>query len=343
MQTVTKAILDYNRGRDPERLKMKLAAIRADAFGFFRGTCPLFYSTLKLDRSLVEGPSILACGDLHLQNFGSYKGDNRLVYFDLNDFDESCVAPVAFELVRFLTSIGVGASPLGISDKVASKLILRFIETYAANVISKKPRWVERPLATGPVKTLLQSLRGRHRRDLIMARTRRKAGKIRLIIDGKRTLAASKQEVSLIFRAPDDGPLHHQLPAVIELVCRCPDTRFILDHFGKPGIKAGLLDPWREHIRALAALPNVNCKLSGLITEADHAAWTIDQLRPYVDHVLATFDTSRVLFGGDWPVAKLAGAYPRWLDTARQLVSHVSPAGQDAIFAGNARRAYRLP
>ncbi len=136
---------------------------------------------------------------------------------------------------------------------------------------------------------------------------------------------------------------HHQLPAVIELVCRCPDTRFILDHFGKPGIKAGLLDPWREHIQALAALPNVNCKLSGLITEADHTAWTIDQLRPYVDHVLATFDTSRVLFGGDWPVAKLAGAYPRWLDTAQQLVSHVSPAGQDAIFAGNARRAYRLP
>ena len=136
---------------------------------------------------------------------------------------------------------------------------------------------------------------------------------------------------------------HQQLPAVIELVCRCPDTRFILDHFGKPGIKAGRLDPWRDHIRALAAWPNVNCKLSGMITEADHAAWTIDQLRPYVDHVLATFDTSRVLFGGDWPVAKLAGTYPRWLDTARQLVSHVSPAGQDAIFAGNARRAYRLP
>lgn len=136
---------------------------------------------------------------------------------------------------------------------------------------------------------------------------------------------------------------HHQLPAVIELVCRCPDTRFILDHFGKPGIKAGLLDPWREHIRALAALPNVNCKLSGLITEADHAAWTADQLRPYVDQVLATFDTSRVLFGGDWPVAKLAATYSRWLDTARQLVSHVSPAGQDAIFTGNARRAYRLP
>jgi L-fuconolactonase len=135
---------------------------------------------------------------------------------------------------------------------------------------------------------------------------------------------------------------HHQLPAVIRLVQACPDTRFILDHFGKPGIRAGLLDPWREHIRQLAALPNVDCKLSGLITEADHAAWTPDHLRPYVDHVLATFGPSRLLFGGDWPVAKLAGAYPRWLDTARQLVSHIPPEGQAAIFGGNARRVYRL-
>jgi L-fuconolactonase len=136
---------------------------------------------------------------------------------------------------------------------------------------------------------------------------------------------------------------HHQLPAVIRLVRACPDTAFILDHFGKPGIKAGLLDPWRAHIDALAALPNVDCKLSGLITEANHAAWTQDHLRPYVDHVLAAFGPSRLLFGGDWPVAKLAGPYTRWLDTARQLVSHVSPEGQAAIFADTARRVYRLP
>jgi L-fuconolactonase len=136
---------------------------------------------------------------------------------------------------------------------------------------------------------------------------------------------------------------HHQLPAVIELVRNCPGTRFILDHFGKPGIRVGLLDPWREHIRTLAALPNVDCKLSGLITEADHAGWTLEHLQPYVDHVLATFGPARLLFGGDWPVVKLAGTYVRWLDTARQLVSHVSPEGQAAIFGGNARRVYRLP
>jgi L-fuconolactonase len=135
---------------------------------------------------------------------------------------------------------------------------------------------------------------------------------------------------------------HHQMPAVVRLARACSGTRFILDHFGKPGIRAGLLDPWREHIRELAAMPHVDCKLSGIITEADHRSWTIEQLRPYADHVLATFGPARVLFGGDWPVAKLAGAYPRWLDTARSLVSHLSSAEQDAIFRQNARRVYRL-
>ncbi len=134
----------------------------------------------------------------------------------------------------------------------------------------------------------------------------------------------------------------HQLPAVARLVRACPDTRFILDHFGKPGIRARLLDPWRAHLAELAALPNVDCKLSGLITEADHAAWTPADLKPYVDHALATFGPGRLLFGGDWPVAKLAGAYPRWLDTARALVSHLPVADQEAIFRRNALRVYRL-
>ncbi|MDQ5977766.1 MAG: L-fuconolactonase [Verrucomicrobiota bacterium] len=135
---------------------------------------------------------------------------------------------------------------------------------------------------------------------------------------------------------------HHQLSTVVRLVQACPDTRFILDHFGKPGIRAGLLDPWRAHFAELAALPNVDCKLSGLITEADHRAWTAADLKPYVDHALATFGPGRLLFGGDWPVAKLAGAYPRWLDTAAGLVEHLPSADQDAIFRRNALRVYRL-
>jgi L-fuconolactonase len=135
---------------------------------------------------------------------------------------------------------------------------------------------------------------------------------------------------------------HPQMPAIVDLVRQCPDVSFILDHAGKPGIRAGLLDPWREHIRQLAALPNVVCKFSGLVTEADPQHWTVAQLRPYVTHLLDTFGPSRLLFGGDWPVAKLATGYRRWLDTARDLVAHLTAAEQTALFHDNAARIYRI-
>jgi L-fuconolactonase len=135
---------------------------------------------------------------------------------------------------------------------------------------------------------------------------------------------------------------HPQLPAVIDLVRACPQTSFILDHAGKPGIRDGVLEPWREHIRKLARHSNLVCKLSGLVTEADCENWTIDDLRPYVAHLLETFGPSRLLFGGDWPVAKLATSYPRWLETARELVADLSPDEQQAIFYDNAARIYRL-
>ncbi|HUG12622.1 MAG TPA: amidohydrolase family protein [Opitutaceae bacterium] len=135
---------------------------------------------------------------------------------------------------------------------------------------------------------------------------------------------------------------HPQLPAVIELVSRCPQASFILDHGGKPGIRDGLMDPWRAHIRALAALPNIVCKLSGLATEAGHADWTEAQLRPYAEHLLECFGSSRLLFGGDWPVAKLAVGYVRWLEIAQRFVESLNAAEQAAVFRSNADRVYRI-
>ena len=138
----TQSILDYNLGRDPERLQLKLKALRGDTFAFFRGTAPLFYATLAMPASLLATPKVLACGDLHLENFGSYKGDNRLVYFDVSDFDETCVAPCAFDLVRISSSILVAAKTLGIGKKQASKLMAKFVDVYAINLVAAKPRWV---------------------------------------------------------------------------------------------------------------------------------------------------------------------------------------------------------
>lgn len=154
-------------------------------------------------------------------------------------------------------------------------------------------------------------------------------------IDGVRQLPAAGLSFDICCK-------HPQLPAVIELVRACPQTQFILDHGGKPGIRHGLLDPWRDHIRELATLPNIVCKLSGLVTEADHRNWTIAQLEPYVTHLLVTFGSSRLLFGGDWPVAKLACGYRRWLEIARDFTADLSAAEQTAIFQDNATRIYRI-
>lgn len=135
---------------------------------------------------------------------------------------------------------------------------------------------------------------------------------------------------------------HHQLPNTLEMVRRCPDVAFVLDHIAKPGIKAGLTDPWRAQIKQMAALPNVVCKLSGLTTEADHRTWTREQLRPYIEHVVECFGPDRILYGGDWPVSELAGAYVRWLETLDWATARVSPADKRKLFRENTIRTYRL-
>lgn len=134
-----------------------------------------------------------------------------------------------------------------------------------------------------------------------------------------------------------------QLESTIALVRRCPQTQFILDHFGKPEIAQQSLDPWRDGVRELAALPNVICKVSGLVTEAGHRQWTPQDLVPYVAHVLAVFGEDRVVFGGDWPVVLGASSYRRWVETLDGLTTHLSQAARHKLWAENARRFYRLP
>jgi L-fuconolactonase len=135
---------------------------------------------------------------------------------------------------------------------------------------------------------------------------------------------------------------HPQLPDVIELVSQCPDITFVLDHVGKPSIKAGLLDPWRDHIKTLAQFPNVHCKISGMVTEADHQNWTPEQLQPYIDHVIDSFGIERVMYGGDWPVALLASSYERWVETVMKAVQSLNEDERNQFFYENARTFYRL-
>ncbi|GAC1332431.1 MAG: hypothetical protein NVS3B11_00700 [Collimonas sp.] len=194
MVNVVKRIQEYNAGRDPQRLQMKYKNIRNDPFTFLRGTCHLFYERLPQSGVMRSAPLAWICGDLHLENFGSYKGDNRLAYFDLNDFDEAVLAPVSWELVRLLTSVLIAAH--GTPDSAADgRLMCRnLIDAYGAALANGKPRWVERDLATGMVGTLLDGLRGRQRAAYLDTRTVRK-GKLRMLrVDGKKALPVSDKQ-----------------------------------------------------------------------------------------------------------------------------------------------------
>ncbi len=136
--------------------------------------------------------------------------------------------------------------------------------------------------------------------------------------------------------------IHHQLPAVIQLVREAPEVSFVLDHIGKPDIKGGVTEPWATHIRELASEDNVVCKLSGLVTEADMETWTAQDLKPYIDHVIDAFGFDRLMFGSDWPVCTLASDYGRWLGAVQEATADASDEEKYHLFYGTAERFYRL-
>lgn len=136
--------------------------------------------------------------------------------------------------------------------------------------------------------------------------------------------------------------LPHHLDDAIELAAGAPDTRLVLDHLGKPDIAGGGHDDWHAGFRELAAHDNVWCKLSGLVTEADAASWTVDDLRPVVDAALAAFGPPRLLWGSDWPVVTLAATHRRWRDATDTLLGELTASERDAIRSGTAIDVYGL-
>ncbi|NIF56046.1 amidohydrolase family protein [Burkholderia sp. Ax-1724] len=135
---------------------------------------------------------------------------------------------------------------------------------------------------------------------------------------------------------------HDQFENTIEMIRRCPSVSFVLDHIGKPDIKAKRIEHWCHHIRELSALKNVVCKLSGVLTQANHATWTQDQVIPYIEHVIDCFGVDRVLFGGDWPVLELAASYREWVDIVDRATDILDADDKRKIFRDNAIRIYRL-
>jgi len=213
----------FNQPLLAEKVQWKYKRMAENIFGFYRGTCHLFFEDLaKKVKKLPRSPLAWISGDLHIENFGSYKAANGLVYFDLNDFDEALLAPAAFEVLRMITSIFIAFYALKIQRKQAINMARLFIRTYAATLEKGKAQYIEPQTAKGIICTFLEAVSKRDQQQLIEKRTMIYKGKLRLLVDNEKHFAIDKElKKQLIahmkdwIRTSDDGPYYYKVKDVV--------------------------------------------------------------------------------------------------------------------------------
>jgi uncharacterized protein (DUF2252 family) len=194
MAGVIEKIQTFNKGRSPEFLQMKYAFMKQDLFRFYRGTCHLFYQDLAKKITWKDNTKCLISGDLHLENFGTYKGDDRDVYFDINDFDEALLAPATWEGARFLTSIYVAASVVGYDEKMADELTKRAVATYTQTLKKGKTLSINKRSASGLLKYFLEKVKQRKENEFVLSRIIFKKKNPRLVIDNVKAFKVERNE-----------------------------------------------------------------------------------------------------------------------------------------------------
>lgn len=155
------------------------------------------------------------------------------------------------------------------------------------------------------------------------------------VIDGLRELAARGIPYDLLLRPP-------HLPFIPELADKVPGLRMVIDHIAKPLIASRVMEPWARDLETVSKIPGMHCKLSGMITEADHKAWSAEDLRPYVRHALNLFTPDRLMFGSDWPVCRLAGSWKQVLAACTQACGPLPQTEREKILGGTAVKFYGL-
>ena len=171
MSSIAERIKKFNSTRLPAYTALKYHSMAENPFRFFRGTCHLFYEDLHSNNALPAYPLSWICGDLHLENFGSYKGENRLVYFDLNDFDEGILAPATWEIARMLASIFTGFASLSIKKKDATATAQLFLRVYSETLAKGKAKYLEHETANGIVRIFLEKICERKQKELVRSHT----------------------------------------------------------------------------------------------------------------------------------------------------------------------------
>lgn len=199
MSSVIKRINEYNKALPEDLKNLKFKAMSESPFRFYRGTCHLFAEDFKELYGFDSKLKTWICGDLHFENFGSYKGANRLVYFDLNDFDESVLAPPQPEITRFLTSIIIAGEQMKVNAASIHKTLEEVTDLYTATLSAGKALMVESELAKGILKKYFHRLQSRNRETFIAKHTSHVKGKITLKPDGVHLLPIAKKKRQEIF------------------------------------------------------------------------------------------------------------------------------------------------
>jgi uncharacterized protein (DUF2252 family) len=193
-KNIVKRIYRYNKARDPKLVKAKYDALLESPFRFFRGTCHLFYEDLPKKSFLLQSPRAWICGDLHLENFGSFQGDNRLAYFDMNDFDESFLGPCLLDVVRCSTSVFLATDMVKLEVSDCHEPVRRFLKAYAQTLSTGLIRSVEKETAAGVIGKMMEAVANRTRKALLDKKVDFKGKRPFIKIDGLKSIAIGKEK-----------------------------------------------------------------------------------------------------------------------------------------------------
>jgi uncharacterized protein (DUF2252 family) len=266
MSKLAERLKSFNAPLLPEMVQLKYEAMTENAFRFYRGTCHLFYEDLANTNPLPLSPLTWICGDLHIENYGSYKGDNKLVYFDMNDFDEGLLAPACYEIARMATSIFIAFETLEIEPEKAEKMVQLFLKTYSVTLAKGKAMSIEPRTAKGIVYNFLTSADKSTQKELLKKRTISKKKKIMLSLEDERHFKVDKKlkqeltaHVNEWIANSSDGPYNYEVKGVV----------FRLAGTGSLGLK-----------RYLFLLKSTNTKNKYLLVDMKQS--TTSSVLPYV-------------------------------------------------------------
>jgi uncharacterized protein (DUF2252 family) len=273
MKSLQERIKEFNSDRQQPTLARKYKLMADNEFTFFRATCHLFYEDLSSDPALAQGPLVWSCGDLHLENFGSYRAANGLVYFDINDFDEAMLAPASWELTRFLCSIGMASDLWKYSAKEAEALMILVVKAYTNQLAGGKAYAIERETSPTLIQEFFELAERQKEKAMVKARVDKKKERLKIITD--KTLPLEKEIQKQIKTEVNDFLNEHY--GYLKVI----DSAFRIAGTGSLGVKRYVLlveDSRQERLRLLDIKQAMPSSLAPYL-KSRQPKWTSDAER----------------------------------------------------------------